>query len=148
MNKNALLPNICPECGALQRDSLTCWEQLGYLLAWEYYDPALAALHFVTVASSNLQHPAQFTPDALASLRRHYLAHLREGLPVTQIRAATGKLTQGAMRVLLPEAERKIVRRDWPLTIADVALPDQPAGAVARVQAWAELTPTKMERES
>jgi hypothetical protein len=29
----------CPECGAAQVDGMTCWEQLGGLLAWEWQDP-------------------------------------------------------------------------------------------------------------
>lgn len=45
----------CPECGAPTGDGLTCWEQLGSILAWEYNDPALMAEHFLTVASYNLQ---------------------------------------------------------------------------------------------
>ncbi len=55
----------CPECGARSVNGMNCWEQLGLLLAWEYDDPELQAEHFLTVAAYNLQHPAQFTDEAL-----------------------------------------------------------------------------------
>ena len=50
---------ICLECGTRRVDGLTCWEQLGAILAWEWQDPELQAVHFLTVASYTLQHPAQ-----------------------------------------------------------------------------------------
>ena len=127
----------CPECGGLLRDGLSCWEQLGRVCAWEVDDPALQAEHFLTVAAFNLQHPSLFTDEALAGLRAVFIAHLDEGLPLSEIRRRVGQAAGGKTRVRRPEGERRPVLRPWPLTIADVYLPDQPAGAATRVRAWA-----------
>ncbi len=107
------------------------------ILAWEWQDPELGAVHFLTVASYNLLHPAQFTEPALAGLREQFIAHLDQGIPIGEIRRRTGQAAAGATRVLKPEAERRPVLRRWPMTIADVYIPDQPTGAAARVKAWA-----------
>ncbi|SRR5690606_9461706 len=128
----------CPECGAPRVDGMNCWEQLGAILAWEAQDPALAARHFLTVASYNLQHPAQYQDEIIAGLRQVYIEHLDQGLGVREIRRRVSRLAEGPTRVLKDEAERRPVLHRWPMTIADVYLPDQPAGAAERVLAWAK----------
>jgi len=138
MNKPAPTDEAhCPECNAPMVNGLTCWDMLGAILAWEYHDPALMAEHFLTVASYNLQHPAQFTQAALAGLRAAFVEHLDHGLAVAEIRRRAGKAAVGATRVRRPEAERKPVLQQSTMTIADVSLPDQPQGAAERVRAWA-----------
>lgn len=127
----------CSECGAPLVNGLSCWEQLGAILAWEWQDPALLAVHFLTVASYNLQHPAQFTDDALAGLRVAFIEHLDQGVAVAELRRRVSSVTEGKTRVLKPEADRQPVLRQWPMTVADVYLPDQPQGAADRVRAWA-----------
>ncbi len=127
----------CPECGAPVVDGPTCWEQLGLLIAWEFQDPELQAEHFLTVSAYNLQHPAQFTDEALAGLRAMFVEHLDNGLAVTEIRRRVGKAAAGNTRVLKDESERRPVLRSWSMTIADVYLPGLPKGAAARVRAWA-----------
>src|SRR5688572_12084846 len=127
----------CPECGAPIVEGMACWEMLGAIIAWEYQDPELLAEHFLTVASYNLQHPAQFADAAITGLRAAFIEHLDHGLAVVEIRRRMGQTFDGAARVLKPEAERKPVLWRWSTTIADVYLPDQPQGAAARVRAWA-----------
>jgi hypothetical protein len=118
---------------------MTCWEMLGALLAWEYDDPELQAEHFLTVASYNLQHPAQFTETALAGLQAVFIERLDHGLGIAEIRRRVGQAATGATRVLRPERERQPVLRQWSMTIADVYLPDRPEGAAERVRAWAAV---------
>jgi hypothetical protein len=127
----------CPECGGARVNGLTCWEQLGMIGVWEFQDPALLAEHFLTVASYNLQHPAQFTDEAIAGLRVALIDRLDKGTPVSELRRRAGRTYQGSRRVLRPGAERHPTLRAWPMTIADVYLPDQPQGAPERVRAWA-----------
>lgn len=136
---NPTTPNQthCPECGAPAIDGMSCWEQLGLLIAWEYDDVELQAEHFLTVASYNLQHPAQFTSTALAGLQAVFIEYLDHGLTIAEIRRRMGKLAEGSARVLRDEAERQPTFRSWSMTIADVYLPDQPQGAAGRVRAWA-----------
>lgn len=131
-------PAHCPECGAPQVQGMTCWEQLGVILAWEWQDPDLAAQHFLTVASYNLQHPAQFTDETLDTLRTLYIEHLDQGITVQTVRRRMARHAEGSTRVLKPESARQPILRRWPMTIADVCLPDQPEGAAARVTAWAK----------
>src|SRR5688500_7275610 len=125
-------PARCPECGARRVDDLTCWEQLGAVLAWEWQDPELLREHFLTVASYNLQHPAQFTDEALADLRLAFVDRLDRGVPVTELLQRAARAFEGKKRVLRRPAERRPVLRGWRMTIADVYLPDQPSGAADR----------------
>jgi hypothetical protein len=127
----------CSECGASRLDGLSCWEQLGLLIAWEYQDPELQAVHFLIVASYNFQHPAQFTDETLAGLRAVFIDYLDHGLGVPEIRRRVGKVAEGSHRVLRDEADRQPRLRHWPITIADVYFPNQPKGAADRVRAWA-----------
>lgn len=127
----------CPECGAPRVDGLDCWGQLGAVLAWEWQDPELFALHFVTVASYNLQHPAQFTDEALDGLRQAYLDHLDRGTPVSQIRSRASAGAQGRRRVRKAREDQRPVLRRFDLTISDVYRPEQPEGAAERVRCWA-----------
>jgi hypothetical protein len=127
----------CPECGAPRVDGMTCWEQLGAIGSWEFQDPELLAEHFLTVASYNLQHPAQFTDEALAGLRAAYIERLDHGVSTEELRRRTARIYDGPKRVLRPETERRPALRRWPMTIADVYIPGQPAGAAERVRQWA-----------
>jgi hypothetical protein len=126
----------CPECGAPAVDGLTCWEQLEMLLSWEASDPDLASEHFLTVAAYNLQHPAQFTDDALANLRAGLTEYLDRGIGTRELRRRASRQFEGKTRVLKPEAERRPVLQAWSMTIADVYTPERPAGAADRVRAW------------
>ena len=127
----------CPECGASRVDGLECWDMLGQLIAWEADDAKLAAEHFLTVASYNLQHPAQFTDEAIAGLRQSYVEHLDHGLPVSEIRRRASAAVDGAKRVRRDAASVRPVLRTWPMTIVDVYGAGDPNGAAERVRAWA-----------
>src|SRR5712692_8242563 len=127
----------CPECGAPAVAGLSCWEQLGALLAWEFDNPALQAEHFLTVAAYNLQHPAQFTDEALAGLRAAFIERLDRGVAVQELRRRAARRFEGETHVLREAAERRPVLRGWTMTIANVYTPEQPGGAADRVRAWA-----------
>ena len=129
--------NNCPECGAAVVDGLDCWGQLGGVLAWEVDDRELAAVHFLTVASYNLQHPAQFTTEAINGLQTLFCQHLDEGIPIQKIRQQVSAAAEGQTKVLKPEAERRPVLRPWPMTINAVYIPDHPENAAERVRQWA-----------
>lgn len=133
----ATVSAVCPECGAPAQEGFSCWEQLGLLIAWEYDDPELRAEHFLTVASYNLQHPAQFTDDAIAGLREALIDRLDRGVSVEHLRRRASAATEGSTRVLKRDAERTPVPRAWKVTIADVYIPELSAGAAERVRNWA-----------
>jgi len=127
----------CPECGAPAVNGLSCWEQLGLLLAWEFDDPELQAEHFLTVAAYNLQHPAQFTDEALAGLRTAFVDRLDRSVAVQELRRRAARGFDGKTRVLREAAARRPVLRGWTTTIANVYTPERPVGAADRVRAWA-----------
>lgn len=131
------VPDCCPECGGKRVLGMSCWEQLGALLAWEWDDPALYAEHFLTVAAYNLQHPAQFTDEAVERLRAIFINHLDEQVPASVLRQAVARDFAGSKRVLKEGSARKAVVQRWRMTIADVYLPDRPEGAAERVRRWA-----------
>jgi len=116
---------------------MTCWEQLGTIVAWEFQDSELYAEHFLTVASYNLQHPAQFTEEALADLRIAFIKKLEHGTSTKDLRGRMARTYEGKRRVLRDEADRKQVLRTWSMTIADVYIPGKPEGAAERVRKWA-----------
>jgi hypothetical protein len=132
------MDNKCLECGALQRNGLDCRHMLGEIITWEYADPELLKKHFLTVASYNLQHPSQFTDEAIQGLKISLSNYLSGKEGISEIRQRNTLASEGSKRVRKPEPERVIVPRKWPVTIADVYLPDQPQGVADRVQAWAE----------
>lgn len=117
---------------------MDCWGQLGAVLAWEWQDPELFALHFVTVASYNLQHPAQFTAEAIAGLKRAYADHLDRGTPVSLIRTEVSAAVDGNTRVKRPPGDQRPVLRHFDMTIADVYQSGHSEEAAARVRAWAQ----------
>ena len=127
----------CPECGAPRVDSMTCWEQLGAILAWESQDPELMAEHFLTVASYNLQHPAQFMDEALIWVRQAFIDRLDHGVSTEVLRRRASAVYEGKKRVLKREPERHPALRLWRMTIADIYIPDHPEGAAERVRKWA-----------
>ena len=125
----------CPECGAPCIEGMNCWEMLGAIIAWEYQDPELMAEHFLTVASYNLQHSAQFTDEALVGLRMALIAYLDHGVSPAELRRRFVGY-DGKRRVLKPESERQPTYRAWPLTVASVYTPEHPEGAAGRVRTW------------
>jgi hypothetical protein len=128
---------FCSECGAPLVDNMSCWEQLGGIIAWEYDDPELLAEHFKTVACYNLQHPAQFTDEAIAGLKTALIEHLDKGLSVPDIRRRNSKSYEGNKRVLKDISKRCPVQRTWKMTISDVYIPHCPERAAERVREWA-----------
>ena len=128
----------CPECGAPPVDGMNCWGQLGGIIAWESGNPELFGVHFFTVASYNLQHPAMFQDDVLEGLRALFIEAVDQDLPGPELRRRMAGKVEGSKRVLKREHERRPVLRHWPMTIADVYLPGQPEGAPQRVRAWAK----------
>lgn len=110
---------------------------LAEVIGWEWGYPELSAKHFLTVATYNLQHPAQFANDAIEGLRAAFIQHLDHGLPVELIRLMAARQYAGNRRVKKPEADRRPTLRRWSTTIADIYREGRP-GAADRVVAWAQ----------
>jgi len=130
------VPN-CSECGALSYDGLICLERLHGIQSLEQADPELQALHFLTLAAYNIQHPAQFTTDAVEGLRQSFAEYLDKHITIDGIKRHNREFNGGKL-VLRPFSERHTVLRIWQMTSADVYLPFQPQGTAQRVRKWAE----------
>jgi hypothetical protein len=126
----------CVECGAPQ-SPITCRERLDLLLAWEANDPVLRGLHFLTVASFNLQHPAAFTDEARSGLERAFRGYVDGQLTIADIRRKAAAVN-GAVRVRRAPQDIRPRHRSWPTTIDSVAVPEEPDQAAARVRGWAQ----------
>lgn len=84
-----------------------------------------------------MQHPAQFTDEAMDVLKNVFINHLDNGLSVEEIRRRVSRMTEGKTRVLKDKNKRLPVLRTWRMTISDVYIPDNPEGAAERVRKWA-----------
>ena len=135
----------CPECGAPAVDGFNCWDQLGAIVAWELVDPELASVRFLTVVSYNLQHPAQFTDEALTEMKKMFFDHLEQGVSTDLLRKRVEEMAEGDQRVIVPPEERQPRYRSWPMTIADVYLPNHPTEAADRVRRWAAAIYTTLK---
>ena len=137
----------CPECGAPSRDRLTCREQFERLLALEYEHPgAYGKVHFLTVASYNLQHPSGFTQPALDWLLDTLQRAIAKDLPPAEIRRIArvslpqmGKITQK------PKDGGAAAARVWSMTVADIPVGD-PVEYTAAVRAWAGAVTGALQR--
>ena len=130
-------PSNCPECGAPMVDGKGCRDLLAAILGWESADTELFSLHFYTVAAFNLQHPAQFTEEALHELRGVFVEALDGNAPIEALARRTGTTFQGDKRGPQEEDERNPVGKSWTVTAADVFGGGRPEGAAYRVRRWA-----------
>lgn len=80
---------------------------LAQVIGWEWGYPELSAKHFLTVATYNLQHSAEFANDAIEGLRAAFIQHLDHSLPVERIRHLIAREYEGKRRVKKPEVERR-----------------------------------------
>jgi hypothetical protein len=128
----------CPECGAPAQRGLSCRQQWDELLALEFSDPRAGKVHFLTVASYELQHPQAFQldPEARAQILQALEDVVVHDRPVPHVREEMQRRFAGTVNVLTDEPEPSAADRTWSLTVADVGDPDAHAHA-ARVRAWA-----------
>jgi hypothetical protein len=114
-------------------------------LEWRVEGGPGTLVHFLAIASYNLQHPSEFTPDALRGLRRALHDALSGQATIDGLLRRARALTEGATRVRrrddtpLTDDDRAMLDAwptRWPMTVADVcrATPDV---YQERVNAWA-----------
>ena len=128
----------CPQCGAPDRDELTCRAQWDELLALEFSDARAGSVHFLTVACYQLQHPESFPldPDVRQQLRGALHDVLVHDRPMAEIRDAVQRRYDGARRVRAATPAPARRQRPWSRTVHDVGPPDADHH-VERVRAWA-----------
>ncbi|MEH3159364.1 MAG: DUF5946 family protein [Sphingomonas taxi] len=141
------MTEVCPGCGATLSPhagathpyfgaSPSCWALYGEVLAREYGDPAMMAVHRFTVDAYAVQHPG--IPERRST--QSVWVHLAS-LYLTLERGLSHGFARKVIGILANEAE-DFVWLDPPadlgsVTIVDVAAADTPTAHIAAVQAWA-----------
>jgi hypothetical protein len=118
---------------------MDCWEQFSAILAWEWQDAELRAVHFLTVACYNLQHPAKFEENTIHELKAAFLRHLDGHVSVVRIRQLMSERFDGKARVLRNGMPIQAAARKWGMTVADVYFAGRADGAARRVKDWAAV---------
>ncbi len=146
--------NRCPECGAPDRDGMTCREKYEAMLAHEFEHPqSFGAVHHLTVASYNLQHPGPFTAQALEWMRASLTSAVKTGEPPQEWRRRASKQFRG-------KDKPKVVRKPgdaqpagqptpphWTMTAADIPL-DGPEVYIAGIQVWARAIVADLDAQA
>ncbi len=132
----------CPECGARDRDGMTCREHFNQMLAWEFADPSGAgAAHNLTVLSYYLQHPSLYSPEGLQQGMRLLRRFIVDGAPAELVRRQlAGEADSGRRHYRI--GGRPGRRADYPHPVAwTLTAPDVTGGGLEgycdRVRAWA-----------
>lgn len=134
------MTETCPTCGAPLPESGSCRDHFYQLLYWENEDPALGAVHHLTVLCYYLQHPEQYSPEGLAEGLRLLERFLAGASPGEARAAARGRADSGARgwTVTARPGQRGSYAHPvrWTVTAADVAAAGK-AAYLERVPAWA-----------
>ncbi|MDP3802358.1 DUF5946 family protein [Brevundimonas sp.] len=138
---------VCPGCGsrlpavegpvhAYMTSSPACWAAFNTVMAREYSDPGLMAVHRLSVDAWAVQHPGDGSRRAIQSVGLHLarlMVQLDQGLEGEAANAAM--LAFAARKAELPELPPRPV---YALTVADVVGAEAPEAHAAAVRRWAE----------
>lgn len=139
-------PKPCPGCGGLfgeidgpthayMTSSPGCWAAYGEVLAREYSEPRLMAVHRLSVDAYAVQHPGDGSRRAVQSVGLH-LARL-----MVQLDEGMRRIDAGGFMVSLAERKHELplLRPPPPasVTVADVAGVDGTDAHIAAVRRWA-----------
>ncbi|MFF3926184.1 DUF5946 family protein [Paenibacillus lactis] len=130
----------CIECGALELDQYSCYEQFGFPLAWEQQNPELYALHFWLVSCYMIQHPSNFTDagyELLVGLFRDAYDHDWDTATILGENRRR-ILNVGKIANPLPHEERSRTLKSWTGTINDIYIGGE-ARAIDNIQKWRDV---------
>ncbi len=138
---------ICPSCGAIYRNDLTCQSLFDEFLALEFSNPRYWEVHFLTVACFMIQH-GEYSQPALVWIEKQLRDFLEAGVSTEQIRG------QAAQETSPTERKWHVTRRPedppqpkiaWSMTIQDVSSDYRDAESYCRlVKQWARTTLLEM----
>lgn len=138
---------VCPGCGsdlpavdgplhAYMTSSPACWAAFGQVMAREYADRSLMAIHRLSVDAWAVQHPGDGSRQAVQSVGLH-LARL-------MVQIEGGLSGEAANTAMLGFARRKAElpplppRAAYAVTVADVLHAVDPVAHQAAVRRWAD----------
>jgi hypothetical protein len=143
----------CSECGAPLPEGGTCRDYFYELLALEAQVPGGPGElpHFFAVASYNLQHPLQFTPEAVQGLRTAVADVLAGRATLDDVRRRVRYATNGPTHVLRrpgsadeESGSRAAWPTEWPITVLDVCRVS-PEEYRERVRQWGETVSSALD---
>jgi len=137
---------ICPGCGsrlpaidgpvhAYMTSSPACWAAFNTVMAREYSDPGLMAVHRLSVDAWAVQHPGDGSRRAIQSVGLHLarlMVQIEQGLEGEAANSAM--LGFAARKAELPELP---ARAGYAVTVADVVDAEVPDDHRAAVRLWA-----------
>lgn len=137
---------VCPGCGsrlpavegpvhAYMTSSPACWAAFNVVMAREYSDPALMAVHRLSVDAWAVQHPGDGSRRTIQSVGLHLarlMVQIERGLEGETANAAM--LGFAARKADLPELPP---RAAYGVTVADVVEAEAPEVHAAAVRSWA-----------
>lgn len=138
--------SVCPGCGsrlpavegpvhAYMTSSPACWAAFNAVMAREYSDPGLMAVHRLSVDAWAVQHPGDGSRRAIQSVGLHLarlMVQIDRGLEGDAANAAM--LGFAARKSELPELPP---RDGYALTVAEVVAAEAPDEHAAAVRRWA-----------
>jgi uncharacterized protein DUF5946 len=134
----------CPECGAPWPEGRTCRDDFHQMLAWEYEDSRLGAVHHLMVLCYHLQHPSLYSPEGLRDGQQLLVQFVDQGVSPAEIRRRNRHRVDSGNRTwkitARPGAQGAYTHAvAWPMTAAQVVAAG-PGQYCANVRAWAEAT--------
>jgi hypothetical protein len=141
-----MVPGSCPECGSYPESGLTCRQVFEAALALEYENPRVfGRVHHFTVTCYNLQHPSQYTPDALDLMEKGLRELVKGDIQPADLRAVMGRTFSGSQKVVRKEPAPARLRR-WNRTTADLVIDGGADAFVESVRQWARSIVEEMDR--
>ena len=141
------MPPTCPECGALQTETMTCQMAFDTFLILEFSDPAFGRVHFLTVACFMLQH-GRYSDAGIVWLHETLGEYLEKELTPTQLRQFAARNTSSQTRtwkVTRTADDPPLPRVAWSMTIMDVAAQYTDAASYcALITQWGRVTLREM----
>ena len=142
----------CDECGAPLAEGAACREQFEFLLGHEFEDPALQAVHHLTVLCYSIHHPSGFdtSPEGYTASWSLLREAVTENLAAGELRRRNRARLRAGNRPLMRNRGRDHAALPpapaWTYTVADVV--NGPDGDYAgRVRAWAQTMVADANRD-
>jgi hypothetical protein len=131
---------VCPDCGAILRNNVTCQQQFETLLFLEYEYPECAGkVHHLMVMCYMLQHN-RYSDEAAALVVDGLEACVKRGMSPSELRVKNAKMADSSVRRWKVIGSTTLTRHiRWPITILDINSVE-PDAYCATVNEWTRTT--------
>lgn len=140
VDNNTVMKNgQCIECGASEKDGLSCFEMFQFPLVWEHNDPKLYELHFWLVACYMIQHPSNYTKIGYNILIKLFIEAYDNNWETQYILKKNRELVSNVGKITnqLPSHKRKRKLKRWSMTIENIYCGGE-SNAIHNIHIWKE----------